>query len=313
MRRSVSVLSLAATACFALAASGAAAAEPPTPATPTGMVPQDVRQLSAYLASDSYRDRLQAAIGDIDAALPTLCKKMDKTVRSEPVLLEPVGFTAGAKADTPPVRGVWYEHLSFEGCNGLHALSLLMQAEESGPPRWVPLLPGTTVASPDLQLDAVKLVREKAAAVFPGCAAVQVVQTNFRGFDDKSDPAARLKDMAVDALWQTLPQLPDWSEDWMVLGCTGLLPMDMHFLHVDRDGQKVFAIQADPQPVLALPQPQGHAEPPAPAPTVDAAPAGSTPPPTEATAPHDEPAETQPGAPAPPPAPTVTDTSAAPR
>lgn len=294
------------------ATTGAAPDPAPDPAIVQAELERGIAKLQRYLAHPAYLQHLQTAIAGIDASLPTLCKKMEHTVRSEPTLLEPVIFADMDSGDeTAPIAGVWYERLSFEGCSGMHALSLLMQAQADAPPRAVPLLPGTTIASPDLQLEAVALVRERAAERFPGCDTLQVVQTNFIGFTDESDAESRLKDKSVDIIWQSLPESPDWTEDWMLLGCTGLLPFEVEFLHVDRQGSPVFAVQAVPGQVIALPPADttAPAESPASAPA-GTAPAGEAPVPEEAVTPAEEPAEAQPGAVPEAPPPAVTDTPA---
>lgn len=136
--------------------------------------------------------------------------------------------TATARPAAPPtrltdatVREASYHRILIEGCGRHTQWNFLMLVLPDGTRRLVETLPGTTVADPVLQRDAMRAAISAAQAGVPGCRELQPVAAEFTGEDSEPTAARR-----------TQP----WAELWIFQGCGGVYGVPMRFAPAAQGG-----------------------------------------------------------------------------
>lgn len=119
--------------------------------------------------------------------------------------------SAAAREAAPPVRIVdatvrqaSYHRIAIEGC-GLRALrNWVFILQQDGARRVMQTLPGSTVADPLLQQDALRAARMSAQASAPGCQQIVAVTGDFDGPDAEPGVPRRTR---------------PWTETWIMNAC----------------------------------------------------------------------------------------------
>ncbi len=194
---------------FALWLLFSAAAQAPAPAL-TPMSPE----LKAFV----LRPEQQKAINEASAKawfqqLPD-CKEPKLKQRNVLVDQVPAFDIAGN-----PYSGQWRVVTWIDGCGEERIIDLMYWFPPNGTLTTTLLLPGTTLADPRLQKDAVFYAMMGMAGITPkDCKEHPVINTKFKNWDSGALPNA------IGAIKQP------WTEEWTVrlCGVTGVVPM--HFV-----------------------------------------------------------------------------------
>jgi len=145
----------------------------------------------------------------LDQSLGITCSERHQVKFGGIRLYQPVDFPEGAKH---PVSGIWLYQFSLERCGETKIYNALAIARKDRPPRFVPMTPGTTIASPVLARDASRSVAAQAgmqsakAGVPKGCKDLRI-------FDTKN--VSRPRDVVQAG--KTVKGF--WEEVWTVLLC----------------------------------------------------------------------------------------------
>lgn len=117
----------------------------------------------AYLTDDGIETKLVEIGKAYDEQFGVVCNGEIKVKYSADTIfiLKPVEFPDGTQH---PMDGVWQYRFDFVRCGRSATYNVAIVAQKGGEPRYAPLLPGNTIASPTLQMDAIRIVRLKVAA-----------------------------------------------------------------------------------------------------------------------------------------------------
>lgn len=120
----------------------------------------DAKQLKAnsliygsLYSSDAYKVLAEHA-KHFDARLNIACGSNYRIHAFGLVVLEPITM---AKENDNPVSGRWLYKFKADRCNSSKRYNLMAIANKSGKTKFVSTLPGTTIATPRLQYDAIKI------------------------------------------------------------------------------------------------------------------------------------------------------------
>ena len=165
----------------------------------------DPRFLS-FVRSQAYQAAVIKAATEQEQGLPGACAAARYRPTGDVAFFAPPQFDGGNRI----VHGLWREQVEAEGCGTVVLLNIFSLATESGEPKLLGGLPGTTRADLPLQrqalLIAIRGVPDKASL----CHDVRVVDTA----------------LAPDApTGRTAP----WSETWTVLACDEAYPVPLRF------------------------------------------------------------------------------------
>ncbi|MGE5545439.1 MAG: hypothetical protein ACM33T_00965 [Solirubrobacterales bacterium] len=166
-----------------LAAALLAAAAPVAAQQPAQPLPADVERFQSFLSNDAtYKELLQQLALMSDAQGAPDCKER-KAVGRTLLVVAPPTFPEGAPY---PSSGLWQERVVVERCGGKSQQNILIQARPDGPPRAMPLMPGTTGAPAPMQSAILKDVVEQLASGKAKCSDLTKIQPLDSGMDKNS-------------------------------------------------------------------------------------------------------------------------------
>ncbi|THD64740.1 hypothetical protein [Phenylobacterium sp.] len=130
-------------------------------------------------------------------------------------LLTPVIFGP----DGTPKSGTWKEIIHVEGCSRSGVYNVATAVDASGGIHVFGLLPGTSIADPQLERDAVtQALMAASRKVSPNCTETHVVDTAFESYADTSNPGI-----------EPGREARSWHERWTVQSCAATIPVEMTF------------------------------------------------------------------------------------
>jgi hypothetical protein len=149
--------------------------------------------------------------------LPGACDSATYSETSRALVLSPPQVDGSGKL----IGGAWLQSVIATGCGTLRQLNILTSAQQDGTLRRIALLPGTTIADPQLQRDAVKFAMAGVGQLMPpDCLReARVVETRFIEFEGL--PLSTV---------QPVRAARSWREDWTVEGCGKRVVVPVHFI-----------------------------------------------------------------------------------
>jgi hypothetical protein len=130
-------------------------------------------------------------------------------------LLTPVTFGP----DGTPTSGTWKEIMRVDGCSRSGVYNVATAVDASGGIHVFGLLPGTSIADPQLERDAIDraLIAARLKAL-PNCTETYVVDTAFESYADTANPGV-----------EAGREARTWRERWTVQGCAVTILVEMTF------------------------------------------------------------------------------------
>lgn len=192
---------IAALLAGAVAGSGAAAAPDPVPP-----------ELLRFAEQPANRQAVLAMVQDEATRLPGECRTLSFTSSRISVSVSP-HFDAGGR----PLHGQWKKSWTATGCGRSKIFNVEIFARDNGALSRLLLMPGTTLAPPGLQSDA--MLHATTAATSGGCQDRTVVDTAYLGLD----PAPAQGKAAGH-------EVRPWWEDWTVNSCGSVAVVTLHFM-----------------------------------------------------------------------------------
>lgn len=199
---------------------------------PAGAQTVDAAKFQAYITSSKYQGKVQQAIASISPEVFQKCPTLQSS-GSKVTLLKSVEFGQ----DGIPSSGSWVNRFPVSGCGNDTTLNIFFTATADGPEvKSFIGLPGSTIASPVLQRDAMLSAVGAFATVEHDCKSVPIVKnTHFGGFGTKSVPIAPPK---------AGEKLSAWWELWAMSGCGHVLDVPINFV-TDATGTKFLVSSKD--------------------------------------------------------------------
>lgn len=168
---------------------------------------QNTRTL-AYVTDNSVQSSLIEIGKRQDKQLDITCTdqfKADYSVETISIF-RPIVFPTGAEH---PTEGVWLYKYEFNRCGRISTYNAAAEAQNGAKPKFLALLPGSTFASPPLQIDAMRMV------VFKVMLEAKV--KNNRDCDDLAITDTAISEMPTISKVTGLPGR--WEEQWNVRYC----------------------------------------------------------------------------------------------
>lgn len=183
----------------------------------------DDGKLGLFLKSQAYNQRLYTMAAGMDRKLGIFCADGEYVIQPWTFMpLKPISFTTDQSA---PVSGTWYQRFTVARCGEDKIYNTLAIAKGDAPLKLVALLPGRTIASPLLMLNALEDVTRVAALKgAPGCASVMIADTDLI---DREAVYAELKAGRT---------VENWQEVWTVKHCAQHIPVYVRFSGDGRGG-----------------------------------------------------------------------------
>ena len=187
--------------------------------------------LPPLLVTPEHRAALLQAAHAVDGPGIPICPAANYTSTGEIGLLSPIQTNADGKV----TAGAWRESIRESGCGTTRLLNMLTKVQPDGTLQTQPLLPGTTIADPQLQQDSVQYAAAGMGEMPSGCDQGGVLNTRFVGLDGRP-PGTR-----------PTPGTPPrpWTEVWTLIACSKQADVTMHFTP-DATGTDVRADPAKP-------------------------------------------------------------------
>lgn len=179
----------------------------PSKADPIPMPPE----LHSFLMQPDQQKTVVGTMMQYWQAIMENCPSPKLTQTDLAIIQTPTFDGSGA-----PTSGAWRIIGHMEGCGASRVFNILQGVGQGGKFVTAGLLPGTTLADPTLQKDAIFYAMMGMSAIAPkGCKDVKITDTKFLQYGPEV-PAAmpgRLNKM--------------WDEEWTVRSCgvTGVVPM----------------------------------------------------------------------------------------
>ncbi|MEW9305851.1 MULTISPECIES: hypothetical protein [Labrys] len=171
---------------------------------------QGMGVLKVFMASQSYRDITGKALSGIPPAIFTRCPTL--VARDSSVtILQPV--SAGPQGS--PASGRWKQSFPVSGCGNDTVLNLYFSVAADGKPQAGATLPGTTLADPLLQRDALLYANLGATRAVADCKNFLVIDTKAPASSQPPGTGGGLK--------------APWSETWTLSGCSRKVDVRMDF------------------------------------------------------------------------------------
>ena len=187
--------------------------------------------LLPLLTSPEHRAALLRAVHAVEPAGAPACPDANYQTTGAIATLLPPRLDASGKV----VQGVWKESIRAEGCGPSRLLNAMTQVQPDGTLQTTPLLPGTTIADPQLQRDSVQYAAAGMGSMPPGCNQGEVVDTRYVGLDGRSPGTQQPVDASPRA----------WTELWTLEACGKRAAVTMQFTP-DATGTAVHAAAANP-------------------------------------------------------------------
>ncbi len=206
----------------AAALSPAAAQQPTTTAQPAAAATRQPSQqtdlpptLLPLLTMPEHRSALLRAAHAVDPPGVAPCPDANYVTTGDIGILMPLRLDPAGKV----VQGVWKESIRAAGCGPERLLNAMTQVTPEGTLTTTSLLPGTTIADPQLQRDSVQYAAAGMGTMPPGCNQGAVVDTRYVGLDGQA-PGTRL----------AANQEPQaWDEVWTLEACGKRVGVMMKF------------------------------------------------------------------------------------
>jgi hypothetical protein len=149
--------------------------------------------------------------------LPGACDSATYSETSRALVLSPPQVDRSGKL----IGGTWLQSVIATGCGTLRQLNVLTSAQQDGTLHRIALLPGTTIADPQLQRDAVQYAMASVVQLMPAdCRReARIVETRFVEFE--GPPVSTVQPVRV---------ARSWREDWTVEGCGKRVVVPVHFI-----------------------------------------------------------------------------------
>ena len=172
--------------------------------------------LAAVANDQASQQALIETARERNAQLPDACASATFTDTGHLVALSQPRADSTGKL----TGGAWQQSVIAAGCGAQRQLNILTLAQPDGTLRRISLLPGTTIADPYLQRDAIQYAMIGAARLMARhCHRATIVETRFAEFEGgpvTTVPPARVA--------------RPWREDWTVDGCGERAVVPMHFI-----------------------------------------------------------------------------------
>lgn len=206
---------------LAAVVSPAAAQQPNAAMQPAAATRQPSQQtdlpptLLPLLTTPEHRSALLRAAHAVDPPGVAPCPDANYVTTGDVGVLVPLRLDAAGKV----VQGVWKESIRAEGCGPERLLNAMTQVTPEGTLTTTPLLPGSTIADPQLQRDSVQYAAAGMGSMPSGCNQGAVVDTRYVGLDGQA-PGTRL----------AANQEPHaWDEVWTLEACGKRVGVMMKF------------------------------------------------------------------------------------
>ncbi len=187
--------------------------------------------LVSLLTGPEHRAALLAAARAVNGPGVQGCTAANYTVGDSIVIVAPVQTDAAGKV----VAGTWREQVRESGCNADRVLNTITTAGPNGALDTRPLLPGSTIADPQLQRDSVKYAAGAMGAMPTGCDQGGVLDTRFVGQEGQPPGAVPPANGPV----------RPWTEIWTLQACAKRAVVEMRFTP-DATGTDIRATPAKP-------------------------------------------------------------------
>ena len=192
--------------CALAGTASSAAAQQPVAATQQPSQKTDLPPaLLPLLTTPEHRAALLRAAHVVEPPGAPACPDANYTTTGDIAILVPPRLDPAGKV----VQGVWKESIRVDGCGPPRLLNAMTQVKPDGSLLTTPLLPGTTIADPQLQRDSVQYAAAGMGSLPPGCNQGGVVDTRYVGLEGEP-PGTRLAE----------GQAPrPWTEVWTLEAC----------------------------------------------------------------------------------------------
>jgi hypothetical protein len=174
------------------------------------------QKLNALVASASYKATIQKAAATLAPEVVQGCSPAIPD-RSVIRVLKPISFGA----DGRPFEGAWKQSVALDGCRTETVLNFLFTAGADERIRTLVLVPGSSIAEPQPQVEAFHGAVAAVQGLGAPCAGLHVANTRFEAFDHSRSPGP---DPAPGAK----VEIP-WRETWTLVGCGKAWSMPMLF------------------------------------------------------------------------------------
>jgi hypothetical protein len=173
-------------------------------------------KLAGFLQSQHYKAFISR---DLARLPPTVFRNCAGLVsgNSQITIIEPVSFDQNGV----PASGRWRHAFPVRGCGNDTVLNFFFVARPGGQIASLIGLPGTTLADPLLQRDALTFATTAAGIFTKTCTSFDVTNTRFEAFG-LSTPATA--DPGAGAHFRP------WWETWTLVGCGRSLAVPMNFV-----------------------------------------------------------------------------------
>ncbi len=191
----------------AMAQQGGTATQPSQQALPPALLP--------LLTTPDHRAALLRAAHAVDPPGTPACPDANYVTTGDVGILVPPKVDASGK----PTEGVWKESIRVDGCGPERILNAMTQVQSNGTLQTSPLLPGTTIADPQLQRDSVQYAAAGMGSMPSGCNQGGVVNTQFVGVDGQPPGTPQPANAAA----------KPWTEIWTLEACGKRAEVRMSF------------------------------------------------------------------------------------
>jgi hypothetical protein len=201
-----------------------------TPGAGAADAPQLPPGLDRLLSRPDHRVALLQAAEAVEAVQTRPCPHATYVTTGQVEVLQPLKLNAHGQ----PVAGAWKESVNVTGCDTDRVMNALTTVMPNGVLKTRPLLPGTTIAGPQLQADSVEYAAAAMGDMPAGCEQGGIVDTAYARMDGEPD-GAKPPPGAV---------MKPWTELWTLQACSKRAVVIMHFTP-DGTGTEIQAALAD--------------------------------------------------------------------
>ncbi len=187
--------------------------------------------LLPLLTTPEHRAALLRAAHAVEPPGAPACPDANYHTTGAIAILVPPRLDASGKV----VQGVWKEGIRAEGCGPSRLLNAMTQVQPDGALQTTPLLPGTTIADPQLQRDSVQYAAAGMGSMPPGCNQGEVVDTSYIGLEGMPPGTQQPANASPKA----------WTELWTLEACGKRAAVTMQFTP-DATGTAIHAAAASP-------------------------------------------------------------------
>jgi hypothetical protein len=178
----------------------------------------DAEKFKAFLASPVNNNLVNQAVATLPPEIFARCATL-RAPGGKTSVVKPITFSA----DGIPLSGEWMSRLPVAGCGNDTVINLLFSASSAdGKIRTLVLAPGTTIASPPLQQDALSRANAGFESRARDCPTSILTNTRFEGFGIKDPP---VPDPGPNA-----GRMRPWWETWTVKGCGKTIDVPLNFV-----------------------------------------------------------------------------------